>query len=363
MGLITSLPAITADQIKGMREALFEGFFNDPVLNDIVEVKQGIVADKQLIIFGRHTGLAGIKQTACPMPTNATWGFDTIEKTWQPKLIGDRFAECYQTFIDTVLQYSLSVGVDKQDITGTEIGGFIVEQLTDMIAEVYQRLLWFGDKGIVSGTGNNLAAGELKFFNAIDGIWAQVFDIVTANAARLSTTGLATMNAGVSYAAQKFTATEVTNQVVSKALDTMWYDADIRMRGMNKSDLRYYVTQSVADQLEKERKSISGIEITYNRQESGLETLVWNGIPVVPMQIWDRMLSAYFGDDLTPVKTTLPHRAILAPKANLLMGTEAASALGALDVWHSKDDAKMYAEFANMIDVKVALDHLVQVAY
>lgn len=363
MGLITNLPALTKQQVTSMSETLFEGFFADPVLSSLVTVQEGIKADKQLIIFKRHSGLSGKKVSACPTPTNSTWGFDTIEKVWQPKYIGDRYAECYQTFMDTFAQWMLGAGVNKSDFTSTELAAFIVEQLQDNVNEVMQRFFWFGDAGIVAGTGNNLAAGQVAFFNAFDGIWAQAFDIVTATAARLSTTGIATKNAAASYALQKFADADVTGQVVSKALDTVWYDADIRLRSMQKNQLAYYVTQSVYDQLEKERKAISGIELPYNRQENGLTTLTWNGINVIPMQIWDRMLSAYFGDDDTPVKTTLPHRVMLAPKSNLLLGVETVGSLGELDSWYSKDDEKMYAKFGASIDAKIGINSMIQLAY
>jgi hypothetical protein len=363
MSLINNLPALTAQQVTSMSETLFEGFFADPVLTSLVTVQEGIKADKQLIIFKRHSGLSGKQVTACPTPTNSTWGFDTVEKTWSPKYIGDRYAECYQTFMDTFAQWMLSAGVNKSDFTSTELAAFIVEQLQDQVAEVYQRFFWFGDAGIIAGTNNNLAGGEVGFFNAMDGIWAQAFDIVTTTAARLSSTGLTTKNGAASYALQKFSSTDVTNQVVSNALDTVWYDADIRLRSMQKNQLSYYVTQSVYDQLEKERKAISGIDLPYNRQENGLTTLTWNGINVVPMQLWDRMISAYFGDDGTPVKSVLPHRVLLAPKSNLLLGVETVGSLGELDSWYSRDDEKMYAKFGASIDAKIGIDSMIQLAY
>lgn len=366
MALITNLPALTKQQVQSMNETLFEGFFNDPILNSLVAVQEGIKADKQLIIFQRHSGLSGKKVTACPTPTNSTWGFNTIEKVWSPKYIGDRYSECYQTFMGTFAQWMLNAGVSKSDLTSgdaTPLAAFITEQMQDMVAEVYQRFFWFGDSAIAAGTNNSLAAGSLPFFNAMDGIWKQVFTIVTAQAARLSSTGLATKNGAASFALQKFDSTDVTNQVVSKALDSVWYDADIRLRGMAKTELVYYVTQSVYDQLEKERKAISGIDLPYNRQENGLTTLTWNGINVVPIQLWDRMISAYFGATANPVKSFLPHRIMLAPKSNLILGVETVGAMSELDAWYSKDDEVMYAKFGASIDAKVGVDVMVQVAY
>lgn len=363
MALVTGLPTLLTKQVESMSETLFEGFFADPLLTSLVTVQQDIKADKQLIVFQRHTGLSGKNVTACPTPTNSTWGFNTIEKTWQPKYIGDRYAECYQTFMATFTQWMLNAGVNKSDFTNTEVAAFIMEQLGDMLAEVMQRHFWFGDKGIVAGTGNNLSAGQIAFFNSIDGIWAQAFDIVTADASKLSSTSVATYNAAASYALQKFDAAATTNKVVGNALDSVWYDADMRLRGMAKSDLTYYVTQTVYDQLEKERKSVGAIELPYNRQEQGISGLTWNGIQVVPIQLWDRMIASYFGDDATPVKSTLPHRIMLSTKSNLLMGVETTGSLSEMDAWYSKDDEKMYAKFGAMIDAKIGLNNMIQLAY
>lgn len=363
MALVNNLPTLTAQQVTSMAETLFEGFFQDPVLTSLVTVQEGIKANKQLIIWDRHSGLSGKLQSACPTPTNSTWGFDANEKTWTPQYIGDRFEECYGTFMDTFAQWMLNAGVAKTDITNTELAAFIVAQLQDAVAEVYQRYFWFGDTGIVEGTNNSLSAGQGAYFSALDGIWAQVFDIVAATAARKSTTGLATKNAQATYALQKFDSTDVTNKVVSTALDSVWYDADMRLRSMPKTELYYYVTQSVYDQLEKERKSISGIELPYVRQESGIVTLTWNGIPVVPIQLWDRMISSYFGDDPTPVKSVLPHRVLLTSKSNLLLGVETAGTLAEMDSWYSKDAEKMIAKFGAAIDAKVGIDAMIQTAY
>jgi hypothetical protein len=363
MALVTGLPTLLTKQVESMSETLFEGFFADPLLTSLVTVQQDIKADKQLIVFQRHTGLSGKNVTACPTPTNSTWGFNTIEKTWQPKYIGDRYAECYQTFMATFTQWMLNAGVNKSDFTNTELAGFILEQMQDMLAEVMQRMFWFGDKGIVAGTNNNLTSGQLAFFNSIDGIWAQLFDIVTADSARYSTTGLNTYNIETTYADQKFDATATTNQVAGNALDSLWYDADMRLRGMSKSDLAYYVTQSVYDQLEKERKAVGGIDLPYNRQEAGISGLTWNGIQILPIQLWDRMIASYFGNDATPTYSYLPHRALLSTKSNLLLGVETTGSLSELDAWYSRDDEKMYAKFGAMVDAKVALDNMVQVAY
>jgi hypothetical protein len=363
MAIITNIPALNTKQITSLSEALFQAFFNDPALTSMVNVQEGIKVNTQLLIFDRHTGLSGKKITACPTPTNTTLGLNVSEKTWTPTYIGDRFAECWTVLQGTCLQWMLKNGIEKQDLTATEYAAFLEEQLQDTIAEVFQRIFWFGDAGIVAGTGNNLAAGEVAFFNMLDGIFAQLFDIVTATPARLSTTGISTVNAGVSYAAQKFSAADVTNQVVSKALDSVWYDASIKLRSVAKSDLMYLVTQSVQDQWEKERKAVSGLDLPYMRQENGQMTATWNGIQVMPVQLWDRMIASYFGDDAKPVKSTLPHRVILVPKNNLLLGVETVGAMGELEIFHDKVSRSLIADYGASMDAKIGINEMIQATY
>jgi hypothetical protein len=119
----------------------------------------------------------------------------------------------------------------------------------------------------------------------------------------------------------------------------------------------------VYDQLEKERKAVSGIDMPYNRQEQGIAGLLsWNGIQILPIQLWDRMIATYFGNDATPTYSYLPHRAFLSTKSNLVLGVETTGSLSELDAWYSRDDEKMYSKFGAMIDAKVALNNMVQVA-
>lgn len=86
MAIVNNLPALSPQQVQSMSETLFEGFFADAVLNSLVTIQEGIKADKQLIVFNRHTGLSGYKLDSCPTPTNATWGFDANEKNLVAKI-------------------------------------------------------------------------------------------------------------------------------------------------------------------------------------------------------------------------------------------------------------------------------------
>lgn len=362
MGLITSLPALTAVQVLAISEALHEGYFKNPEMQKNHNFVEGIQALKQIIIFGAPTGLAGEVQASCGTTPNSTWSIPSSEKTWTPKYWGDRFAECYDDYMAKFVAWTLKEATEKPDLTGTALAAFIIENLDRTIYDIIMRIVYFNDTGIVAGTGNNLTAGNVKFFNQQDGLWAQIADIITADANRLSTTGLTTKNAQVTFAAQKFSSTDTTNQVVTNALQQMWYDADMRLRSTDKSQLQFLVTQTVYDQYERERKATGGSAIieVFRRTEDGIQNLMSDGIEVVPMPVWDRIIQTYLEDGTV---WTLPHRAILTTRTNLMIGTESVGKLGMLDPFHSKDDKKYYIDFGFSLDAKVGLDNMIQLAY
>lgn len=360
--LVTGLPALDPVILTSISESLFEGFYQHLQLTRYHQVVTGIKANKQIIIFGKHTGLAGFKRANCDTTANTNWTIPSQEKVWTPAYLGDRFEECYDNYMDTFIRWGLNNGVNKSDLTGTELAAMITSHVGDLLMDVSMRHAWFGDTAIVAGTNNNLGAGDLVYFNAIDGFWAQLFDIVSVTPARQSTTGLTTKNGQASYALQAFNATDTTNQVATKALDQMYYDADMRLRGMAKSDLVFLVSQSVYDQYEKERKATggSGIYEVFLRQEDGAPLLSSNGIEVVPVHDWDRIIQSYLEDG---TNYTIPHRAVLTTRTNLMLGVEEASNLGEFDAWYSKDNEKYYIKFGFSLDAKVGLDNMVQLAY
>lgn len=360
--IVTNLPTLDPLVLTSISEALFEGFAQHLNITRYHNVVPGIKAGKQLVTFNRHTGLAGAKKAGCDTTANTAWTIPTTDKTWAPAYISDRFEECYDNYMETFIRWGLNNGVNKADLTGTELAAMITQQVSDLITEVAIRHAWFGDTGIAAGVDNNLAAGDLIYFNAIDGFWAQLFDIVGLNAARQSTTGLTTKNGQATYAAQAFNATDTTNMVASNALDQLYYDGDMVLRGQNKADMVYLVSQSVYDQYERERKKVGGGAIleAYRRAEDGVPMLQCNGIDVIGVHDWDRTIKTYLEDGTV---YTLPHRALLTTKTNMLLGVEEAGSLSEFDAWYSKDLEKWFIKFGFSLDAKVGVDNLVQVAY
>ena len=352
---------LTVENVKSMSETLHEGFFRNPELTAFHDIQEGIVAGKEMLIFQNHTGLTGYNRTGCSTTADANFAIEDVRKVWSPKLVGDRFTECFDTYIAKFFVYGMKAGVNKDDLTGTEFAAFTEENVADEMKNAFLRHLWFGDTAIAAGANNGLSLGQLKYFNAINGFWKQLFAIVAGDATKLTAgTELETKNAEASTAAQKFDATTTSGQLVTAALDQMFYDADERLTDKDPSELVYVVTKSVFDQYVKERKSVSAIDASYMRVENGMRVATINGIDVIPFTFQDRMIKAYFEDTGAWV---LPHRAILTTRKNLVIGCETMGTLNELRAWHSLDTRKYNVEYDAFIDAKVGLNNMVQVCY
>ena len=347
------------DEIRELSEALFISGFSKPAIAEFHSVAEGIVAKKQIAILGRLNGLLGKGSNACD-ETDATNSITNTEKFWDPETISDRIPFCWNELKETFFVWGLKKGIEKGDLTSTDLLIYLEEVVQDSIVEAIYRLAYFGDKDSAdvnaSPAGTLKAGTDVAYWNKIDGFYKQLFAIAVADADRL-TTDLASRNGQSTYALQKFTSTDTTNKVATNALQNMYYDADMRLR--ERTDLVYVVTQSVADQYARELKAANQA-FTTERLENGITVLLSDGIEVVGFPFLDRMIKTYFDNG---TKYYLPHRAILTTKENMQVGAEESGSFTDLKVWYSDDKNKTYMKFALTMDAKVLLDYLVQVAY
>ena len=344
-------------EVMALGETIQESVFTNPEMSLFHEFVEGIKAKQQIAILGIVDGLTGLGDGGCD-PTVDVLDISTTQKMWEPESVSNRFAYCWTELKGTFFIWATKNGLEISDLTGTDYLNFIEERLSAALAEEVLRVAWFSDLTAdnVSGTGVITNGTNLGYFNKIDGFFKQIFTIVAADSARL-TAGLDTRNAGVSYAAQEFDATDVTNRVVTNTLQNMRYGADNRFR--SNPSLMYVVTQSVYDQYERELTE-ANVAFTTERLENGMAQLSSGSITVVAFDFWDRIIRAYEDNGTT---YNLPHRAVLLTKENMQVGTEAIGNLSEIDVFYHRKDKKNYVDTAYRIDVKIIKDENIQVAY
>ena len=358
--------AFNGEEVKAVSECIMEEIFAKPAMTEFLTPYTGIKAKKQIAFLGRLSGLVGQSHTngtCAPVENDAT--ITNTEKFWNPAHIDDRFSECWDDLLETFFIYGLKNGVAKGDLTSTDFATFFIERYQDSIAEMFHRLVWFGDTAAddTAGGGNFVTAGFVaKRWDSFDGIWKQLYAIVAAAPAR-KTSGLSAKNAELTFVDQAFNSTDTDDRVVTSVLQNLVFNADYRLR--DKADKIIVVTQSVADQYVRELESAigAGIPVAFEYLQDGITVLKRMGITIYAFSFWDRMIEGYMRTINTELNYYLPHRAILTTKANLAFGTEEEGTLSEVNIFYDQKDKKTYFDFGANLDAKVLQDYMVQAAY
>jgi hypothetical protein len=342
------------EEIKELSEAVFESVFTKPEMTTFQTFTPGIKAKKQIALLGRIEGLTGKGTGSCDPDSDAnTIGMS--EKFWNPSTVSNRLTECWDNLKESFFIYGTRCGIAQADLTATDFWSFLMERMSDTLIEEVYRIVWFSDVDVVAA-GNLTVGTDPDYFNKIDGFWKQLFAIVTADADR-RTLGLDSRNGQASFATQEFDATDTTNLVVTNTLQNMRYGSDFRLRG--KEGLQYIVTQSVADQYERELTACQK-PYTTERLENGMTLLKSGGIEVIGFHFWDRMIRTYFNDG---VVWFLPHRALLTVKTNTQIGTCEVANLSEMASIYDPIKKFNHLDTQYDIDAKIIEDYLIQVAY
>lgn len=344
----------SAEQIRNINELVYEGIATLPELSAIHTMYDGIVYDKE-IGFLTGGGLVGKKGQGCD-PETQDFNIATRKVTWAPKEWEVFIDECAEDLKATMVVYAMNKGTRVDDLTDTDYMAIVVEVLIDALKEFFYRIIWFGDTdatnyAVVEGVANGglITAGvDTEYFDVIDGLFKQL-ETAVANNASLGVT--------ISANAQNTKSAQLSGLSADNAyqlLSDMYYKSNTRMR-QDKANLRFLVTQSIADKYEQYLTG-KGISETYKNLVDGIQALSFNGIPVIPMPVWDTMIQSY--QDLG-TKFNKPHRALLCSKAVLAVGTPSASAYGEVDLWYDKTNRKNYVLVKDKIDAKLVNDKMI----
>lgn len=414
--------SFSAEEIRAVKELIFDEVIESPELSLFATVYPGIVYDKEVGFVGEG-GLVGVAGQGCdPEPQDYNIGSRVVK--WEPKNWEILIHQCAKDLEDTAALYSLKTGTAINDFTSSDYIAIVVEVLSKSVKEFVIRLVWFNDTdaenavveqlptaaateqttgeaiagvvyaGVTSETegavkcaladgtvvylaaaaaaGNAVAdtiyyskdtvnkttvisGGDItpgvavKYFNIINGFFKQMEVQVTANEDQLVTI---TENAGATYAAQKLTPANVRDTY----LPGLIYDANIILRGMENGVI--LCTQSFYDAYSKSLKGVSLAELYVNLTE-GIKVLTYDGIPLVPMKIWDKIIKAYYNNGIRLVN---PHRAIYVTKDVLAVGVDSESSFGDMDIWYNKDERKVKMESMGKADAKLLNPELFQIA-
>ena len=344
-------------QIMDFKELIYEDVFQKPDLRTFFTIQENILAGKKIGIVQRMTEIGRSKGSCDTTETDVE--IPTIEKVWAPCSWGDRIPLCSADLEDQFIVWGLNKGIRRSDLTDTDYADFISEQVSDGMLESLYRLVFFGDTDAdtvdASPAGQLTSGTDKELFTCHDGVWKQVFAIVTADSNRKVTIS---KNAEATYALQEFDATDTTNNVATGIFRDLITKSTLKARANNARVI--ICTQSLADQYTNELEVASGVTPSWEIISNGISSLKRRNTTIIALPKWDDIIKTYFDNG---TKYYLPHRALMIDKANMVIGCEGESQLSELDMWYDKKTKKNYVDFLSKLDTKIIQDIMVQAAY
>ena len=352
---ITSSFAFNREELKDWSKVINELTFGDPTLNDLHDIEQGIKYNQQIVFAGRM-GLMGKKVTGCT-PSEVA-GVALTEKTWSPVDMDFRLEHCSADVNaqDKLIRQMSKMNPDFYNViegSNSVVGNFLVAKVVEGFNENLIRQAWFSDTAAALTTGGGVfkTGTDLGFFNSFNGLFKQIFtEIPTTDAKYVAIA----KNAGANYAAQALASGDAI-----ATLKAMYAKADSRL--LDSGAAKFYVTRTLWDgylnDLESIQNSGAGNTII---NENGQVSLTYRGIPVVKIEIFDRVIAAYQDNG---TKWNLPHRAVLSTPMNLKIGTLATDDFGTLDAFYDQYHKVNVIDGVYTIDAKHLEKYMTVAAY
>lgn len=473
---VNTLPLSATDwcgkQVQSFREAFWTLTFENPSINSLLTVVPGIKGKQQIVILGLLDLVGKTKTMNQCAPDASDQVIPDQQKFWNPNQVEDRFIECWKDLLEKFYVWGLKNNYQKPDLSGTEFADFLIERVIDGLIQSIYRIAWFGDTAITNASaGGVLKNGvDVRYFNAIDGLWKQFFAVAAAfpnhyvpipnnyggvatpvaapvltpsttggtlpasttwrvafaftnasgetpispEAAPATTTGATssisvalpalptgatgykvyyrngagafatyiagatspiviiaptgtagtpvTQNGATTSAAQKFTAADTTNQLITGIFQQIVDNADTRLVGNMANDARpqFFVTRSVMNQYRAERRNFPYIALAYDRTETGFGRMEFDGYDVIELDFEDRFINSYLSDGTS---SYLPHRIYFTNVLNLQLGVEEQGTMTNVEDFYVPESKLYYIDTLYTIDVKEIEDYKVSLAY
>lgn len=336
------------EEIRAVKELVFDEVIEAPEVALLHTIYPGIVYDKEIGFIGKG-GLVGVAGQGCD-PVAQGWNIGTRVVKWEPKAWEILLEQCATDLEATAAIYSLKTGVDYYDFTSSDYINIVVEVLAQSVKEFVIRLVWFSDT-----TAKNVAQGgqikdgvDMKYFTILNGFFKQMEVQITANTKQRVAIA---ENAGAGYAAQELPADKAQTY-----LKSLVFGADMVLRSNANGVI--YCTQSFYDAYVQSLQG-KNLESMFVNLTDGVKAVTYNGVPLLPIPIWDVIIRSYYDNG---TKLVNPHRAIYTTKDILAVGVDSESSFGDMEIWYNRDTRKVKIESMGKADAKLINPALFQIA-
>lgn len=313
----------------------------------------GVKARQQVVYMGDLDKITKL-DAGCGLGASEA-NIDLSEKFWDPAELKVWLTECYKDNMNKLFAWAGKNGIERSDLTDTEYLQMIIERVESAMPKDAFRIAWFAHKDAanIAGGGKLKAGVAVADYNQIDGFWEQIFAIMAAAPAQKVTI---TENAGVSKTAQLALAADRAAKVFAELLESA--NIDPRLQGDEGRVI--YCTQSLFNNYKAYLRSFPNIDASYERIEGRYDSLRFDGVQVINVPDWDRIIRSDFDNGTT---YDLPHRAVLTTKDNLPVALDASEALTDLQVFFDPVTELNHIKGGYKMDVMVAVDFMIAAAY
>ena len=357
-GFDISALTLNPKEATEFQQFITEQVYARPELRALHNVYTGVKMKEQIVLASQF-GKTGIKGDAtCTRKTSGATSVLT-QKYWEPIGIEDTLIHCnaemsglFKAYSDKITSYR-----EKYDITGSDEELFLSILFEEAMSSTIWRAAWFGDTAVAvaaAGAAGLIAAGDVKFYDYLNGLWKQVFAAVTATTLKRYTIAL---NAQVTPAAQL----ALTAGLSVTYFEAVWALADPRLKA--DPSAQFMVSGSIFENYRQYLQS-KGENFSIGYTTDGLPALAWNGKKIVNMEtIWDLGLYADFVDNTTNNAYYLPNRILLSTPANLPIATLNDGDFTEMEVFYDQKLRELNMGMGFSLDAKVIEEYMAVAAY
>lgn len=348
--------------LQKLSEIIFAHLMQNEKLSNITRIMPAQVNGKKVALL-KGFEMLGQKSEGC----NVTWN-NTVtqnsEQTWDIQEWQVSEYICYETLKGTLAQMALKHKVKVADLTGSEyIDDILMPFLEDALLNMLLRFAFFGNKNAsvynasTNPTGTLKPGTDAKYFDVINGFWQLIFTGVAGG-----TIGRTTIAANAENSIAQQRNTLHVSGTASDLLDQVIEEASIELT--QASDQIILCTKSVWDAAKADvKRNNKGSELQFESWFGGIKYTEWDGIPMIVLPFWDKIIRSYEQNTTNTSAYNLPHRVIYTCKDNLLVGTESANDIAEIDYWFDKKEQKNYILSKDTIGTLILDPNLIHVAY
>lgn len=318
MSVVTSFTTYTGKQseFKDLVMAHLWGFLN---LKDLgFNIMEDIQSTKTMY-KDQYLDKITKKRNGCTPATTETG--TGIQISSFPLTVNDMFVQlvqCAAVFDATIAETARKKGVDINNLEGTVIESYILERIAEDAARDIYRIFWLGDTTL---TDTN--------YTMFDGIFKKT------KAGFLAVDG--TTSAGT------IAATDLLPANIQATLQRIYDAQSYELRYMDDASKIMFVTDPVWIAYERYLQStqFSGVSEQRVALINGIQTLMYNGIPMANLKVISKYLALDFASG-SPAAISNPNRVLLTLGSNHYIATDTMTDTASVELFYDRRDDQNY---------------------